>query len=177
MVPYIRYEELQHQLTAYEATVTNLAAQVQGLGAESAGVKSGAKFFMYSEETGLELHPTKEAAIASAEDMIGVCREEAASDGWPEETDTICWGIIVQKAVEGQFEKPSEENGWIGWSDYSLSPSIETPATDAALAEIRAQGVDMFASFCSTANNGHEINPTVEEILAFAQQLRKEQGK
>lgn len=48
-----------------------------------------------------------------------------------------------------------------------------TSATDAYLAEVRAQGVEMFADYCSTANNGHEINPDAEEIRDFAAQLRQ----
>ncbi|EMH4161630.1 hypothetical protein RJ498_000845 [Pluralibacter gergoviae] len=69
---------------------------------------------------------------------------------------------------DGAFEGPKMHLLW--WQ-------AETPATDAALAEIMAQGVDMFASYCSSANNGHEINSTVEEILAFARYLRGEDSK
>lgn len=127
--------------------VKELEAQVTQPAAENAALKSGQLFFMHSDATGFEIHKTREAAIASAEDMISDCREEAASEGWPEDTDTICWGIIMQKAVEGEFEKPSESNGFIGWSEYSLQPTIETPATDAFLSrlrnETRAEGVEM----------------------------------
>lgn len=48
-----------------------------------------------------------------------------------------------------------------------------TPVTDAFLAEVRAQGVEMLANFCATANNGYEIHPDIEEIRLFATQLRK----
>ncbi|MGK3370360.1 hypothetical protein [Citrobacter youngae] len=108
---------------------------------------------MYSDETGFEIHKAQDAAIASAKDMIAVCREEAAQDGWPEDADTICWGVIMQKAIEMDFEKPSEQNGWIGWSEYKLSPDIETPATDAFLAEVRAQGVEGLLKFCGEENS------------------------
>lgn len=121
-------------------------ARSNALAAENAGLKSGQSFFMCSDETGFEIHKTQDAAIASAKDMIAVCREEAAQDGWPENADTICWGVIMQKAIEIDFEKPSEQNGWIGWSEYKLNPDIETPATDAFLAEVRAQGVEQLAS-------------------------------
>lgn len=39
LVSYLDYAELQRQLTAYEATVTNLTAQVQGLAAENSVLK------------------------------------------------------------------------------------------------------------------------------------------
>lgn len=51
-----------------------------------------------------------------------------------------------------------------------LRGSIETPTTDAALAEIRAQGVELFAKTM-------HADSTESEALDFAQQLRKEQGK
>lgn len=49
----------------------------------------------------------------------------------------------------------------------------ETPATDAFLVEVRAQGVEMLANFCATANNGYEIHPDIEEMRGFAAQVRK----
>ncbi|WP_284973166.1 hypothetical protein [Atlantibacter hermannii] len=114
------------------------SARSDALAAENAALKSGRLFFMYSDETGFEIHKSQERAIASAKDMIAVCREEAAQDGWPEDADTICWGVIMQKAIETNFEKPSEQNGWIGWSEYNLNPELETPATDAWVNEQRA---------------------------------------
>lgn len=113
------------------------------IAAENAALKSGQLFFMYSDETGFEIHKSQERAIASAKDMIAVCREEAAQDGWPEDADTICWGVIMQKAIETNFEKPSEQNGWIGWSEYNLNPELETPATDAWVNEQRAVGATL----------------------------------
>ncbi|WNY86577.1 hypothetical protein [Leclercia adecarboxylata] len=56
----------------------------------------------------------------------------------------------------------------------SAAKRIKNPATDAFLAEVRAQGVEMFADYCATANNGHEINPDAEEIRDFAAQLRQD---
>ncbi|MCU6407865.1 hypothetical protein [Enterobacter quasiroggenkampii] len=136
------HEKTQHMFDAYQAGVAEGEARCAALAAENAGLKAGLKYFSYSEIAGFEEHGTAELAMKSADADLAGERDEASSEGWSEETDTICWGIIVQKAVENKFEKPSEENGWIGWSDYALLPSIETPATDAFLAEVRAQGVD-----------------------------------
>ena len=135
-------EELQSQNADLAVQLANAESKCRDLAAENSGLKSGQSFFMYSDETGFEIHKAQDAAIASAKDRSAVCREEAAQDGWPEDADTICWGVIMQKAIEMDFEKPSEQNGWIGWSEYKLSPDIETPATDAFLAEVRAQGVE-----------------------------------
>ncbi|ELY7499827.1 hypothetical protein SOJ77_004245, partial [Cronobacter sakazakii] len=97
------------------------------LAAENAALKAGVKYFSYSEMAGFEEHSTADLAQKSADADLAGERDEASSEGWSEETDTICWGVILQKAVENKFEKPSEENGWIGWSDYALLPNIETP--------------------------------------------------
>lgn len=122
---------------ADDVAPVDLVERINALAAENAALKSGQLFFMYSDETGFEIHKSQERAIASAKDMIAVCREEAVQDGWPEDADTICWGVIMQKAIETNFEKPSEQNGWIGWSEYNLNPELETPATDAWVNEQR----------------------------------------
>ncbi|MDU3005205.1 MAG: hypothetical protein E7B72_15320, partial [Enterococcus faecalis] len=169
------YEMTQHMFEAYQAGVAEGEARCAALAAENAGLKAGSGFFMYSEETGFEFHKTKTDAIKSAEDMIGVCREEVCSEGWPEDTESICWGVIMQKATEADFEKPSEENGWIGWSEFSLTPSIETPETDAFLAEVRAQGVDSAINTCiSMMNHQHPVTSKAIEIMrVHAYQIRK----
>lgn len=117
--------------------------EVKQLAAENAALKAGVKYFSYSEMAGFEEHSTAELALKSADGDLASERDEASSEGWSEETGTICWGVILQKAIEDKFESPSEENGWIGWSDYTLLPSIKTPATDAYAASLRAEGVEM----------------------------------
>ncbi|WP_336984733.1 hypothetical protein, partial [Cedecea sp. VD21] len=84
--------ELQRQLTAYEATVTNLEAQVQGLAAENGNIK-----------------------------VMNDCLSEE----------------LRGYESDGAFDGPKMHLLW--WK-------VETPHTDAALAEIRAQGVDAFAA-------------------------------
>lgn len=141
------------------------------IAAENAALKSGQLFFMYSDETGFEIHKSQERAIASAKDMIAVCREEAVQDGWPEDADTICWGVIMQKAIETNFEKPSEQNGWIGWSEYNLNPELETPATDAWVNEQRAIGAEMCVKALVTSDDdGFEDAPNI--CTNVAAQLR-----
>ncbi|EPT7030644.1 hypothetical protein ACVR2T_004410 [Cronobacter malonaticus] len=150
------------------------------LAAENAALKAGVKYFSYSEMAGFEEHSTADLAQKSADADLAGERDEASSEGWSEETDTICWGVILQKAVENKFEKPSEENGWIGWSDYALLPNIETPATDAFLREVRAQGVEMFAEKCASKSKQAISSDTRdswwlcgEHASDFAAQLRQ----
>ena len=58
-----------------------------------------------------------------------------------------------------------------GWNDYrAKSMQSDTPATDAFLAEVRAQGVEMFAD--------HLLCPDLDDTIRdFAAQLRKGGGK
>ncbi|MFI3665986.1 hypothetical protein [Citrobacter braakii] len=164
-----KYAELQSQNADMAVQLANAESKCAALAAENAALKSGQLFFMHSDATGFEIHKTREAAIASAEDMLSDCREEASSEGWSEETGTICWGIIMQKAFEGEFEKPSESNGFIGWSEYSLQPTIEPPATDAFMAEVRASGVEMFGQY----HNFSEKLFIQKEAQKFAAKLLK----
>lgn len=149
-------EKLETEVTDMAEQLANAESKCRELAAENSGQKSGFKYFSYSEMAGFEEHDTAESAMKSADADLSGERDEASSEGWSEETDTICWGVIVQKAVENKFEKPSEENGWIGWSDYALLPPIETTDTDSFLAEVRAQGVEMFAEMyaCEAIKDG-----------------------
>ncbi len=104
------------------AEIESLKQQVNALAAELSELNSGRKFFMYSDDSGFETFETKEEAINAAQEMIDACREDAY-DGWPEEADTIRWGVVIQQAQETDFQKPAPDNGWVGSSDYKLLPS------------------------------------------------------
>ncbi|ELY2619848.1 hypothetical protein SMC27_000313 [Cronobacter malonaticus] len=182
------FQRMAGQLEVLAAVLREKTKQCEQLAEECAALKAGVKYFSYSEMAGFEEHSTADLAQKSADADLAGERDEASSEGWSEETDTICWGVILQKAAENKFEKPSEENGWIGWSDYALLPNIEIPATDAFLREVRAQGVEMLAAYCQkrrnemmkTEPNEYATNQAIaatrragELALWFAAQLRK----
>lgn len=70
---------------------------------------------------------------------------------------------------------------WNSWADAEdkISPTPETPAIDAFLAEVRAQGVEMFAGEIGDYAKGKSqataeiIKATGRNALMFAAQLRK----
>ncbi|EOT2395967.1 TPA: hypothetical protein ACIGSX_002625 [Escherichia coli] len=118
------------------------------MAAENAGLKAGHSYFSYGSEHNFEWHKTAEEAIESAEAAIDDYRGDAC-DGWSEEVDSICWGIIMQSSTK-VGERPRNEDDCCDPAidticDYALLPNIDTPATDAFLAEVRAQGVEMLA--------------------------------
>ncbi|MEL3183918.1 hypothetical protein R9Q69_08345 [Escherichia coli] len=139
------------------------------LAAENAGLKAGAMYFSYGSEFSFECHKTAEEAIAAAEAAIDDYRGDAC-DGWSEEVESICWGIIMQSSTK-VGERPRNEDDCCDPAidticDYALLPNIDTPATDAFLDEVRAQGVEMFAD--------HLLCPDLDDTIRdFAAQLRK----
>ncbi|MBW9030426.1 hypothetical protein KZA92_14925 [Escherichia coli] len=156
--------------------LSDLATQLEvqlvranALVAENAGLKAGAMYFSYGSEFSFECHKTAEEAIAAAEAAIDDYRGDAC-DGWSEEVESICWGVIIQQATkvgERKKRKCDRVSPWIERvCDYELRPNVETPATDAFLAEVRAQGVEMFAE-CAYTLEHHD------HAVAFAAELRK----
>lgn len=138
---YVKYKD-------YQEVVADLEAKCAALAAENTALKAGAMYFSYGSEFSFECHKTAEEAIAAAEAAIDDYRGDAC-DGWSEEVESICWGVIIQQATkvgERKKRKCDRVSPWIERvCDYELRPNVETPATDAFLAEVRAQGVDMLA--------------------------------
>lgn len=152
-------------------TIDNLEAKCVALAAESAVMKAGHSYFSYGSEHNFEWHKTAEEAIESAEAAIDDYRGDAC-DGWSEEVDSICWGIIMQSSTK-VGERPRNEDDCCDPAidticDYALLPNIETPATDAFLAEVRAQGVEMMREHPSI-----KLCSLTHICDEFAAQLRK----
>lgn len=161
-------------------------AKYAALAAENARLKAGAMYFSYGSEFSFECHKTAEEAIAAAEAAIDDYRGDAC-DGWSEEVESICCGVIIQQATkvgERKKRKCDRVSPWIERvCDYELRPNVETPATDAFLAEVRAQGVEMYADNLDNAADDAErggfdyavkfLRSEASGVRLFADQLRK----
>ncbi|WP_289480093.1 hypothetical protein [Escherichia coli] len=81
------------------------------------------------------------------------------------EAEVKCAALAAENAALKQSEKEFNNfcrQEYYGWEDNFT----ETPATDAFLAEVRAQGVEMFAD--------HLLCPDLDDTIRdFAAQLRK----
>ncbi|HCO0191994.1 TPA: hypothetical protein N7D22_001994 [Escherichia coli] len=165
-------------------TIDNLDAKCAALAAESAVMKAGHSYFSYGPEHNFEWHKTAEEAIESAEAAIDDYRGDAC-DGWSEEVDSICWGIIMQSSTK-VGERPRNEDDCCDPAidticDYALLPNIETPATDAFLAEVRAKAFDdLCAAFVKHASvSGLDdgdcvtVKEATDALLHCAEQLHK----
>lgn len=122
-----------------------LREKVRQLAAENVGLKAGASYFSYGSEHNFEWHKTAKEAVEAAEAAIDDYRGDAC-DGWSEEVDSICWGIIMQSSTM-VGERPRTEEDRCDSAidticDYALLPAIDTPATDRIMAEAEARGVE-----------------------------------
>ncbi|WP_373203944.1 hypothetical protein [Citrobacter amalonaticus] len=158
-------------------TYEELEAKCEKLAAENAGLKAGIGFFSYDSSGFYEEHDTAEKAAAYAEDSISEYRDNAP-DGWSDEVCSVVWGVIMQRATMTGLRPVTEEDNVAPhieeFCDYTLLPYIETPATDAFLAEVRAQGVDgaincIKTLMADTAPAHHAVGM----LRAYAAQLRK----
>ncbi|MCV3301723.1 hypothetical protein [Leclercia adecarboxylata] len=172
---------LAERLDCTTLALREATKQRDALAAENAGLKAGASYFSYGSEHNFEWHKTAEEAVEAAEAAIDDYRGDAC-DGWSEEVDSVCWGIILQSSTK-IGERPRTEDDRCDPAidticDYALLPNIETPATDAFLAEVRAQGVERFLSFCGEENSVFIEEKAYYRSLAdavdeFAAQLRQ----
>lgn len=159
--------------------------RLNALAAESAALKHGAEYFMYGPDCGFERYGSQEAAIKAANEMIDDYREDAA-EGWCEEVDQVCFGIVMSYARQHDVQQPSEENGFLGSVDYMMSVP-ETPATGDYLNLVRAEGIHFAANRILAAwRNGfvddtparvHDISGAVLSALEFLPNASSEEFK
>jgi hypothetical protein len=164
-----------------------LEQQRDELAAENAILKSGIGFFSYGTDSGFEEHDSAEKAIAAADSDIDYYRGDAC-DGWSEETDCTVWGVILQRATMIDERPRTEEDSYLGSHissicDYALLPNLATPATDAYLNSVRAEGVEMFAELHDAIAEKYRVESpgcygeqlhqhASSEAVKFAAQLR-----
>lgn len=92
------------------------------------------KFFSYDPLGGFEFHETAEEARAFAEKALQAERDEAPTDGWSDEVEGICWGVVTQRVGEAWRKRredvPEDEQWEFGeWDeliDYELLPKRTT---------------------------------------------------
>lgn len=154
-------------------------AKCVALAAENAGLKAGAMYFSYGSEFSFECHKTAEEAIAAAEAAIDDYRGDAC-DGWSEEVESICWGVIIQQATkvgERKKRKCDRVSPWIERvCDYELRPNVETPATDAFLAEIERKAIRKFINSIEHILRDKLSPYDTEEMLEAMRIFLEEQG-
>ncbi|ENF7816940.1 hypothetical protein ABR157_002720 [Enterobacter soli] len=167
---------LAERLDCTTAALREKGKQCDALAAENAGLKSGIGFFSYDSSGCYEEHDTAEKAVAYAEDSISEYRDNAP-DGWSDEVGSVVWGVIMQRATMTGLRPVTECDNVAPdieeWCDYTLLPGIETPATDAFLAEVRAQGADECVRQLVISDADDDFSDAPNVCAMVAHQLRK----
>lgn len=113
-------------------------------------------FFAYDSETGFERFATEAEAKAAAQESIEAYREDAG-EGWAEEVENICWGVVLGTTREVAL--PDEYSGGNGLADsmkpvdYVLTDAAQPPAVavavpDGVLSTMRRASQALDASSC-----------------------------
>lgn len=73
-------------------------------------------YFSYDPEDGIDFHETEKQARERAEACLEQCRDISSSDGWPENTDEIVYGVVLggvretSRITREQWEKEHGED-------------------------------------------------------------------
>lgn len=82
-------------------------------------------YFSFSDECGFDRHDTEEAAKAAAKEMLDAIRQELGGDEWPMDIESVCWGVVVERATE---HNQTIDDGGEKYCDYVLKGSAPQPA-------------------------------------------------
>lgn len=107
----------------------------EALRAQAASVEAvGAKYFSYGPDSGYIEHDSADEAKKHAQSDIDAYRNEAASSNeWPDEAESVCWGIICESSKAALISEPPDAES----CDYFLT----APPTPAHIpADVEAAG-------------------------------------
>lgn len=112
------------------------------------------------------------ASKASEQQLAAVVAENAGlKDGALQEIEVINRGGQAYCVKDGMSVNPIYARGWNDYRAKSLS--VETPATDAYLAEVRAHGVDALNIQFKKCSGMLYADSVIETAAEFAAQLRQ----
>jgi hypothetical protein len=96
------------------------------------------RFFSYAPETGMEFHDTQEAAVKAAQECLD-SESDNAGDGWAEDVDNICWGVVCGHAAMVNREPAPPGCDCDFYCDYELMTTDDLRATLAGVLESNAK--------------------------------------
>jgi hypothetical protein len=165
--------ESQREFRSADATIENLQMQVEKLAAENAYLLNGAAREL---NTSWMFHKTMLGAQAAL--VCLVHGYQAAAREWLEGTtdeagaeipDDISVGELPEW-FDSQMVSNDGNSGFLTREEAEKAIKAKTPATDAFLAEVRAQGVDALAK---TLEGLVAVSVTRSYITEFAAKLRQ----
>lgn len=123
----VRVDGFNEALQVIKRSLNTKQAAISALSPQPVSEPKPVGYFSYGSECGFDSYKTEKEAIESAEAAIDDYRGDAC-DGWSEETDSICWGVILQQATK-VGERPRTD-------DDKCDPAIDT-VCDYALLPVR----------------------------------------
>lgn len=148
----LKIEESQREFRAADATIENLEARCAALAAENAGLKDFVKTCFHAAGDGCDMDGNDIQELGERLGLFGRETYQPALHGY------ICGHEAGEDTV------------------YVMN---KTPATDAYLAEVRAQGVEMMVEQCELdivfiePEDEEHYTLMIEHAKEFAAQLRK----
>lgn len=76
--------------------------------------------WFHMEPDGFDFHDSAEEAKAKAEESLQYFADEAASDGWSDEVERICWGEVKEVVTEVSRKKAPKGSKFDVIIDYKL---------------------------------------------------------
>lgn len=68
-------------------------------------------YFSYCPENGFQFHETEQEAREMGEKNFATFEDYAASDGWGDNVDDVCWGVVRQRVTEISRRDPNPVEG------------------------------------------------------------------
>lgn len=179
---YVKYEDfasLERKNIELAVQLANAESKCRELAAENAALKSGATFFAYSPEYGFDYFKDQQSAVDTAQEEIDAYREDA-DDGWSEDVQRVSWGVVIQQAqgFDAQNLHTSDSQHTYQTCDYRLVDTVETPATDAFLDEVRYQARTDFIGriewIIRNECNPDKTEAIISELQKFSDELKLE---
>ena len=129
----VRNGEVRALLADLEGAEKALAALAQ-----QAQEPVGDRYFSYSTDMGFEEFATQQEAIDCSNVQINGYRDDAIRDDeWPDEVDSVCWGVILGRSKE--IDTSNEDHESVDYKLYTTPPAPQVPERDAEIAELRAE--------------------------------------
>lgn len=86
----------------------------------------GDRYFSYSTDLGFEEYPTRDEATECANTQIKYYREDAIRDDeWPDEVDSVCWGVILGRSKE--IDTSNEDHESVDYKLYTTPQPQPAP--------------------------------------------------
>ena len=100
------------------------------------------KYFSYSPDKGVSFHKSAATARKAAQRAIEEYGDDANEEGWPEDTEEICWGELRQRAAQTNVRTPDPEEDGTAFEeicDYELK-DIDDAKADPPNAQVSGPG-------------------------------------